>query len=333
VEVQLGASLRFVYPTDAAQVDFMGEERNLPPGGFLATPVTEFRPERQAANFIEAARAVREAGLDLLMVGDRHAVPINSFSPIPLIARLMAETGSMPTGCLFLAPFYNPILLAEQIGTLTAFAPAQFIAAFAIGDTEAQFAAYNMALKSRTVRTDEVIEIVRRLLNGESVSYEGRYHRLTDVQIGPLPATKVPLWIGGRRGGAVERAARLGDAWISDTRGTDEELADQLTLYRNTARAAGRSTKAVIRRNIFVGDTDAEAEIVVGKILQDAYRGLTPERVLYGSPATVADRLLDYEHQGFEVAIVRHLAGDHSLMLESLQRIGEGVMPLLRRER
>jgi alkanesulfonate monooxygenase SsuD/methylene tetrahydromethanopterin reductase-like flavin-dependent oxidoreductase (luciferase family) len=294
-----------------------------------AKALSDFRPRRQAANFIEAAAAIRDAKMDLLMVGDRHAVPINAFSPIPLIARLMAVTGGLPVGCLFLAPFYNPIVLAEQIGTLASFTDAPFTAAFAIGDTEAQFSAFAMALKSRTVRTDEVVEIVRRLLAGERLSFDGRYHRLADVAIGPLPETPVPIWIGGRRGGAVERAGKLGDAWITDTRATDEELAVEMERYRRVAGEHGRVPKAVLRRNVFVGESDADAERVVTRILESSYRGLTPERVLYGGPERIVSELLRYEEMGFELAIVRHLAGDHDLMMASVAHIGEAVMPAL----
>jgi alkanesulfonate monooxygenase SsuD/methylene tetrahydromethanopterin reductase-like flavin-dependent oxidoreductase (luciferase family) len=328
--MELGASLRFVYPTDRQEVDFQRDERNLPPGGFLETPSEDFRPKRQAANFLEAAKAVYEAGMDLLLVGDRHAVPINAFSPIPLLARLMAVTGSMPVGCLFLAPFYNPILLAEQLGTLSALSESQLIAAFAIGDNEAQFTAFNMALKSRTVRTDEVVEIVRRLLNGESVTFEGRYHRLDNVGIGPLPEQPIPIWIGGRRGAAVERAGRLGDAWISDTRCSDEELVEELRRYREAAKKSDHTPKAVLRRNILVAGSDSEAQKIVEAILANSYRGLSPDRVLYGSARTVAEKLVAYEAMGFAVTIVRHLAGDHTMMLDSVGHIGTGVMPLLK---
>lgn len=327
--MELGASLRFVYPTDRQDVDFQRDERNLPPGGFLETPSEDFRPKRQAGNFLEAASAVYKAGMDLLLVGDRHAVPINAFSPIPLIARLMSVTGTMPVGCLFLAPFYNPILLAEQLGTLSALSEGQLIAAFAIGDNEAQFTAFNMALKSRTIRTDEVVEIVRRLLNGESVSFEGRYHRLDNVGIGPLPEQPIPLWIGGRRGAAVERAGRVGDAWISDTRCSDDELRGELHRYQETAKQYDRRSKAVLRRNILVADSDLEAQRTVEAILANSYRGLSPDRVLCGSARTVTEKLLAYEAMGFEVTIVRHLAGDHAMMLNSVGHIGAGVMPLL----
>lgn len=329
----LGASLRVVYPTDSAPVDFRRDEKNVPPGGFLDTAPEEFAPHRQAANFLHLARAIRDAGLDLLLVGDRHAAPVNAFAPVPLIARLMAETGSTPLGCVFLAPFHHPVVLAEQLGTLAAFASGPFTAAFAVGDTEAQFAAFGMALKSRTVRTDEVVELVRRLLDGEEVTYEGRYHRLEAVRIGPLPSQPVRIWVGGRRGAAVERAGRLGDAWVSDTRTADDELLVELARYRKTATEHERPVFAVMRRNVFIAETDAEAHRSVETILETSYRGLSPELVLAGSPQTVAEKLLGYEEAGFSMAVVRHLAGDHQRIIESIDALGRDVMPILRRER
>ena len=327
--MQLGASLRFAQPS--AQPS--GQPSGPSVGADARIRESEWealRPRRQAENFLEAARAIRDADLDLLLVGDRHAIPVNAFSPVPLIARLMAETGQVPIGCLFLAPFYNPVLLAEQIGTIAAFAPGPFTAAFAVGDTEAQFAAFNMALKSRTVRTDEVVECVRRLLDGESVTFEGRYHRLQGVRTGPLPESSVRIWIGGRRGAAVERAGRLGDAWISDTGASDDELVAEMTRYRAAAALHGRPTKAVLRRSIFVGETDADADSFVHHVLAGASRGLTPERVLHGSASRVVEDLNRYAEMGFDLTIVRHLAGGHGAMLESMARIGEQVMPALR---
>ena len=289
-----------------------------------------FRPRRQAERLIALARAVGAARLDLLLVGDRHAAPLNAFAPVPLIARLMAEVGDVPLGCVFLAPFHHPVVLAEQLGTLAAFSEQPFTAAFAIGDTEAQFAAFGMALKSRTVRTDEVVEVVRRLLDGEEVSFDGRYHRLDKVRIGPLPESPVRLWVGGRRGAAVERAGRLGDAWVSDTRMPDAELLIELHRYRRTAIEHGRPVFAVLRRNVVLGETDDEARSAMARVVTVSSRGLVPENTLVGSPATVVERLLAYEREGFAMTIVRPVGVDHSRILATIALLGEAVLPALR---
>ncbi len=278
------------------------------------------------------AGTIRTARLDLVLVGDRHATPENTFAPVPLIARLMAETGEIPVGAVFLAPFHHPVVLAEQLATLAAFSETPFTAAFAIGDTESQFAAFGMALKSRTVRTDEVVALVRRLLNGEEVSFDGRYHRLDRVRVGPRPVAPVRIWVGGRRGAAVERAGRLGDAWVSDTRTPDAELAVELDRYRRVADEHGRPCFAVLRRTLVLGDTDAAAQVALTRLMATS-PGLAPDDVLVGSPTTVTERLLDYEERGFAMAVVDHLSRDHREVTESLDALGAEVMVKLRAER
>jgi alkanesulfonate monooxygenase SsuD/methylene tetrahydromethanopterin reductase-like flavin-dependent oxidoreductase (luciferase family) len=330
--VLLGASLRSVYPTDSGPFAYQRADKNVPPGGFLETAPDEFRPTNQANRFIALAHAIRDADLDLLLVGDRHAAPVNAFAPVPLIARLQGDIGRVPLGCVFLAPFHHPVVLAEQLGTLAAFHSGPFTATFTIGDTEEQFSAFGMALKSRTVRTDEVVEIVRRLLAGETVSFAGRYHRLENVAIGPLPETPIRIWVGGRRGAAVERAGRLGDAWVTDTRTPQAELVVELRRYQDAAVQHNRPVHAVVRRNVFLAETDREAHELVGQILRDSYRGLDAENVLVGSPQTVTEQLLALGALGFDMTVVRHLAGDHERTLASIGMLGSEVLPALRRE-
>ena len=325
----LGASLRSVYPSDPGSG---GGPQLAPTDRVVVAPEDPdgFRPRRQAERLFTLARAVGAARLDLLLVGDRHAAPVNAFAPVPLIARLTGEVGGVPLGCVFLAPFHHPVVLAEQLGTLAAFSEQPFTAAFAIGDTEAQFAAFGMALKSRTVRTDEVVEVVRRLLDGEEVSFDGRYHRLERVRIGPLPESPVRLWVGGRRGAAVERAGRLGDAWVSDTRMPDAELLIELDRYRTAAATHARPAFPVLRRNVVLGETDDDARRSMDRIVTVSSRGLVPENTLVGSPATVVERLLAYEHAGFAMTIVRPVAVDHNRILATIAMLGESVLPALR---
>ena len=135
--MKLGTSLRFLYPTGAhTHALFKQMLAAMPPGGFIERPLGATDTGEQARNVLEIAAAARAAGLDGLLYGDNHAVPAafaNSFAPIPTIARLMAVTGEMPLGVVLLAPFYHPIVLAEQIGTIAAFATAPLIVTLANG--------------------------------------------------------------------------------------------------------------------------------------------------------------------------------------------------------
>jgi len=130
---------------------------------------------------------------------------------------------------------------------------------------------------------------------------------------------------------SAERAGRLGDAWLTGQNATDEDLRGQLDHYREAAIRAGRSPRPVLRRDIYVGESDAEARAVVGAVLAEGYRGTGLDQLLVGSAATVVDALRRYHDMGFDYVMVRHIVGDHALMLRSFERIGRDVMPAIRR--
>jgi alkanesulfonate monooxygenase SsuD/methylene tetrahydromethanopterin reductase-like flavin-dependent oxidoreductase (luciferase family) len=86
----------------------------------------------------------------------------------------------------------------------------------------------------------------------------------------------------------------------------------------------------VLRRDIFVGETDADAAAVVDPILAEGYRGTGRDTLLVGGPATVIQQLREYARMGFEYVMVRHITGDHAQMLASFDRIGRHVLPAIR---
>ena len=79
----------------------------------------------QAAQVLEVAAAARGGSTNTCSGTAMRCRPsyANAFAPVPTVARLLAVTGSMPVGMVLLAPFYQPIVLAEQLGTLAAFSP------------------------------------------------------------------------------------------------------------------------------------------------------------------------------------------------------------------
>src|SRR2546425_12530723 len=189
--MKLGTSLRFLFPTSPATHErFRSILASMPKGAFMERPMGAYSPVEQARNLIEVASAARAAGLDALLTGDSHAVNpayAATFSPLPTIARLMSVTGDMPVGMVLLAPFYHPLLLAEQIGTLAAFAAGPLIVTFVLGGRQPQFQAFGMEERSRVGRLEEVLMLVRALLSGERVTHRGRYYTLENATISPLP--------------------------------------------------------------------------------------------------------------------------------------------------
>jgi alkanesulfonate monooxygenase SsuD/methylene tetrahydromethanopterin reductase-like flavin-dependent oxidoreductase (luciferase family) len=332
--MKLGTSLRFLYPTGPETHERFKEIlAALPPGGFIERPMGAFDTGEQARNVLEVAVAARAAGLDGLLFGDNHAVPpsyANCFAPVPSIARLMAVTGDMPVGMVVLAPFYHPIILAEQIGTLAAFAEAPLYVVLANGGRTQTFDAFGIAMESRASRLEELTIVLRGLLAGERVTYHGRYLTLDGVRVSPRPRVPVELWLAGTVSPAVARAGALGDGWLTGQNTPDEELVMQLDVYREAAARAGRPARAVLRRDIFVAETDDAAHAEVDRVLAEGYRGTGKAELLVGKPETVVERLRHYRALGFEEVMVRHITGDHQPMLRSFALIGRHVMPAIR---
>jgi alkanesulfonate monooxygenase SsuD/methylene tetrahydromethanopterin reductase-like flavin-dependent oxidoreductase (luciferase family) len=332
--LKLGTSVRFLFPTSPATHErFRSLVAAMPKGAFIERPMGAYAPEEQARNLMEVAAAARAAGLDGLLTGDSHGASpayAATFSPLPTVARLMSVTGDMPIGVVLLAPFYHPVLLAEQIGTLAAFAGGPLIVTFVLGGRPPQFQAFGMEEKTRVSRLEEVVTIVRALLAGERVTQRGRYFTLEGATISPLPRVPVEIWLGGTVAASAERAGRLGDAWLTGQNATDEELRRQLDQYREAAVRAGRPPRPVLRRDIYVGASDDEARAVVGAILAEGYRGTGLDQLLVGGAETVVENLRRYRAMGFDYVMVRHIVGDHPLMLRSFERIGRDVMPRIR---
>ena len=144
---------------------------------------------------IERTAAARRAGLDSLFVGDRHVSPTPYYQNTPMLGRLLAEWGEAPAGCLFLLPLWHPVLVAEQIGTLAAIAQGPFIMQCGLGWGEARFAAMGASYRTRPSAFEEALDIVRRLLAGETVSSSRRF-RVTEASLALRPAEPIEVWIG-----------------------------------------------------------------------------------------------------------------------------------------
>src|SRR5436190_88657 len=126
----------------------------------LTTNYPDVKDPRQGARWIiERAAAARRAALDSLFIGDQHASPTPYYQNTPMLARLLAEWGEAPAGCLFLLPLWHPVLVAEQIGTLAAIARGPFIMQCGLGWGDDRFLAMGMNIKTRPSAFEEALDI------------------------------------------------------------------------------------------------------------------------------------------------------------------------------
>lgn len=280
-------------------------------------------PRLAACSMIERAAAARRAGLDSLFVGDQHVSPTPYYQNTPILGRLLAEWGAAPAGCLFLLPLWHPVLVAEQIGTLAAIAQGRFIMQCGLGWGEARFGAMGANFRTRPSAFEEALDIVRRLLAGETVSSSRRF-RLADASLALRPAAPVEVWIGASAPPAIDRAARLAEGWIASPALTPGEAREQADFYRERCAAHGREPGAVVlRRDIYIGETSSEARATLRDALSGGYRAAPAEALIAGSPDEVADQFRALEKIGYTDILVRHLTNEQPKVLGSLKRLAK----------
>jgi alkanesulfonate monooxygenase SsuD/methylene tetrahydromethanopterin reductase-like flavin-dependent oxidoreductase (luciferase family) len=116
----------------------------------------------------------------------------------------------------------------------------------------------------------------------------------------------------------------LGDAWLASPGLTPKQAEALIGYYRERCRAHGRTpTTIAIRRDIYVGESDAEADAVAGARVRAGYRGFSPDAPVYGSAQTVASKFRALAAMGYTDVIIRHIVDDQAKVLASYARLAE----------
>jgi probable F420-dependent oxidoreductase len=148
------------------------------------------------------------------------------------------------TGVLIL-PQRQTVLVAKQAAALDVLTSGRLRLGVGIGWNPVEYEALGMNFHDRGRRSEEQVEIMRRLWTGELVTFEGRWHRIIEAGINPLPIQKpIPVWFGGSDERALRRLARLGDGWFP-LLGPDEKCRQTIERLRSYAREAGRDANTV----------------------------------------------------------------------------------------
>jgi alkanesulfonate monooxygenase SsuD/methylene tetrahydromethanopterin reductase-like flavin-dependent oxidoreductase (luciferase family) len=175
------------------------------------------------------------AGFDGAWVPEHHGAE-DGYVPSPLVVlgAIAARTRTLKLGsAIALAPLYHPVRFAEECAILDILSNGRLEMAVAIGYRRREAEAYGVDFSTRGRRTDEFLEIVRRLWAGETFSFEGKHFNLKNAAIVPKPVQgRIPLYIGGFTDKALERTAKFGDGYFGNL--------DICDLYAEKLRASGK---------------------------------------------------------------------------------------------
>jgi len=302
---------------------------------------------------IKQTRVARNADFNLLVAGQHYLTDYTQLQTMPTLSRLAADAGSMDlaTGVLLL-PFHHPVAVAEELATLDAFADGDVVAGVGAGYRDVEFESFGIPKSERIPRLNEGIELLSRLLADTDVTYDGEYFSVDGVTTSPRPSSTPPIWLAANATAAVERAARMTDAWFVNPHATLTEISEQKARYDEIRRERGEDTAVPLFREAFVAETTEEAVSTAREYLAPKYERyldwgqdeamedetdlhkpfdrLREDRFLIGTPAEVAADLEQYEEavDVSHVVLRMHWPGMPAAdTCEAIELLGNEVVP------
>lgn len=240
-----------------------------PPGASAAGAVREH---------LEQVELARELGLSSVWAGQHFlSHPFQMFQNVPLLARMAAAAEGMTVGtAIVLLTLLNPVEVAENAATLAAIADGRFVLGVGFGYRPVENAAFGVdgvPPGRRAALFEQKLDVVCRLLSGESVTATGPGFALSQARLALVPDRPPPVWIAANGDRAVRRAARLGDAWFVNPHTRLDELERQMHAFHEERTACGRPRPAAtpVLKEVCVAKTDEAALEIARPYLKSKY--------------------------------------------------------------
>lgn len=250
-----------------------------------------------------------------------------------LLSALAARTSRVRLGCMVsCATFRHPGLLAKMAVTVDHVSGGRLDLGLGAGWHQREHEAFGIPLggvKDRLDRLEEVVQVIRRLLDGPGpVDFEGRFFRLVGAPFAPAPVqSRLPLLVaGGGERRTLPIVARLADACnlYGNVFGSLEEVRRKLQLLDGLCEAAGRDPREVRRTVTLYGDlvddpTEARRRrLHLGQHLPDDEAEALP----IGSPQRLVDAVEPYVDLGVDEIVLN----GPELKAELLDRLDAEVL-------
>jgi probable F420-dependent oxidoreductase len=246
----------------------------------------------------EMALAAEDGGLDSVWGADHlifrdDGTTTGIHESWTVLTAVAAVTSRVEIGPLVLAlPFRNPALTAKMAAQLDEVSGGRLILGLGCGWHRPEFDAFGYPFDHRVSRFEEGLEILAPLLRGERVSFEGRYHRVDDLELLPPPirAGGPPILIAGKQPRMLGLVAKHANQWNSAWYGFPEDADVLRTRLDDLSRALDDA-----------GRDPATLTLTAGiSAVFDGAKPNAPERAIRGTPDRIAEALAGYAELGIE---------------------------------
>lgn len=167
-----------------------------------------------------------------ISVSEHHCSPDGYLpSPLPMLAAMAARSTNVRfTVAALLAPFYDPVRLAEDLAVLDHLSRGRVDVIVAAGYVPAEFELYGVPMSERPKRVTEAVSTLKAAFTGKPFEYRGRTIQVTPAPFRPEgPA----IILGGSSEAAARRAARIADGFLPS-------VADVWVFYQDELEKLGR---------------------------------------------------------------------------------------------
>jgi len=298
-------------------------------------------PHPDPAEQFALAERVEALGFDALWCGDHILFNIPLYESLTLLSFYAAHTKRIRVGtCVYLLALRHPTVVAKITATLDALSGGRLIFGVGVGgEILKEFEACGIPHTERGARVNEGIEVLRTLWTQAPASFSGRFVKFEGVSIDPKPAQPggPPIWIGGRSDAALQRAARLGDGWVSYVV-TADRYRQSVEKIKAAADAAGRSLDGFETAHltfITIGKDYETAKAAWVKRLTKRYNqdfGPLADRYGFiGTPAQCIEQIERFIEAGCRYFVLNAIS-EVPDEAEQLERLASEILPHFRKK-
>ena len=287
----------------------------------------------------DAAIVADRVGFDMVTIWD-HFYALSGEEERPnlechsILAGLAAATTKVRLAPLVQSVTYrHPAIIANIAATQDQISGGRAVCGIGAGWNQTEHRAYGIDLGTpgeRSRRLAEGAKIIRALLDGERVTYGGRFFQLKDAVLNTKPVQRrLPILVGG--GGeqkTLRTAGRYADMWHAF--GNAEVMKHKIAVLRQHSIDAGRAPDAVEPWGgqwVCVRDDPEEARQVLDEI-RTHHPGWAGPNALVGSADQVAAKMKEHWDAGVRGFIIGF---GHPFDVETIERVARDVRPRLER--
>src|SRR5271165_1651946 len=220
---------------------------------------------------LERFSIMEETGYDAVWLAEHH---FSSFSVCPSVHMLgtmaAARTKRLRIGtAVSLAPFYNPLRLAEEVALLDVLSGGRVNWGAGRGFERSEFAAFGIPGEESAPRFHETVDIVLKAWTNERLTYQGKYYQYEGVEVLPKPlqAPHPPVWMAASSTAAIDWAAGQGHSILMDPHSSRAELIGKRRHYAAKLAEVGYSDagRTIPMARLVAVDETAEKARAVAK--------------------------------------------------------------------